>query len=51
MEVVGSEDNEQSATNSVLSDMSDESSSLEEEVDVEFEYLLMNEGERSYRHL
>lgn len=51
MEVVGSEDNEQSATNSVLSDMSDESSSLEEEVDMEFEYLLMNEGERSYRHL
>ena len=51
MEILGSEENEQSATNSVLSDVSDESSSSEEEVDMEFEYLLMNESERSYRHL
>ena len=45
MEVTNSEGSEQSATCSVLSDASEESSSLEEEeLDMEFKYLLMNEG-------
>ena len=36
MEVIDNEGNEQSATGSVLSDASAESSSSEEEVDIEF---------------